>query len=54
LDISRDSEDAFHYDIWGIAKVRDGRKVYSKSAAIQAQWINGQWYFSSVADVIVD
>jgi hypothetical protein len=52
--ISLDERDPLHYDIWGVAKVKDGKRTYDKEAAIQAQWINEQWYFSGVADVIID
>ena len=54
LDLSLNDEDIVRYDIWGTAKVDDGEKIYEKNAAIEARWINGEWYFSGVADVILD
>lgn len=54
LALSLNDEDVVRYDIWGVAKVADGKKIYEREAAIEARWINGDWYFSSVADVIVD
>lgn len=55
VNISLDeSGDRTSYDIWGQAKVDDEGKVYWKDAAIQARFIDGEWYFSSVADVTID
>ena len=54
LDLSIADEGVVRYDIWGTAKVRDEGEVYEKDAAIEARWINGEWYFSGVASVIID
>ncbi|HVG33269.1 MAG TPA: hypothetical protein VM911_09320 [Pyrinomonadaceae bacterium] len=54
LALSLNDDDVVRYDIWGAAKVSDGKKIYEKEAAIEARWINGDWYFSGVADVIID
>ncbi len=54
LVLSLNDEDQGRYDIWGTARVDDGEKIYEKNAAIEARWINGEWYFSGVADVILD
>jgi len=54
IDLSLDDEGIVSYDIWGIAKVKSEGKVYEKDAAIEARWINGEWYFSGVADVIIN
>jgi hypothetical protein len=54
IDLSLDDEGIVRYDIWGTAKVKDEGKFYEKGAAIEARWINGEWYFSGVADVIID
>ena len=54
LALSLNDEDVVRYDIWGVAKVNDGKKIYEREAAIEARWINGDWYFGSVADVIID
>lgn len=54
LALALNDEDVVRYHIWGVAKVDDGEKIYVKQAAIEARWINGDWYFSGVADVIID
>lgn len=54
LNLSLNDEDIVRYDIWGTAKVDDGEKIFERDAAIEARWINGDWYFSGVADVILD
>ena len=54
LVLSLNDEDLMRYDIWGTAKVDDGEKIYERDAAIEARWINGDWYFSGVADVLID
>jgi hypothetical protein len=54
LNLSLNDEDIVRYDIWGTARVDDGEKVFKRDAAIEARWINGDWYFSGVADVILD
>ncbi len=54
IDLSLNDEGIVRYDIWGIAKVNDEGKIYQKNAAIEARWIKGEWYFSGVADVIID
>src|ERR1051325_1031980 len=54
IDISVNDEGLIRYDIWGTAKVNSEGEIYKKDAAIEARWINGEWYFSSVADVIID
>jgi len=54
LALTLNDGDVERYDIWGTAKVDDGKKIYEREAAIEARWINGDWYFSGVADVILD
>jgi hypothetical protein len=54
LDFSPDNENKSSYQIFGVAKVDDGEEVYVMNAAIIARWINGEWYFSSLASVIYD
>lgn len=54
IDLSVNEEGLVRYDIWGTAKVDSEGTIYKKDAAIEARWINGEWYFSSVADVIID
>jgi hypothetical protein len=54
MDLSIADEGIISYDIWGTAKVKGEGEVYEKRAAIEARWINGEWYFSGVADVIID
>ncbi len=54
LDFSPDNENKSSYQIFGVAKVDDGEEVYVTNAAIIARWINGEWYFSSLASVIYD
>ncbi|HEX8143896.1 MAG TPA: hypothetical protein VF553_14955 [Pyrinomonadaceae bacterium] len=54
IDLSVNEEGLIRYDIWGTAKVNSEGEIYKKDAAIEARWINGEWYFSSVADVIID
>ncbi len=54
LDLSLNDEGEVRYDIWGTAKVNSEGEIYEKDAAIEARWINGEWYFSGVADVIID
>jgi hypothetical protein len=54
LDLSVTDEGLIRYDIWGTAKVDDEGKIYEKDAAIEARWLYGDWYFSGVADVIID
>ncbi|MCA1588929.1 MAG: hypothetical protein LC734_00785 [Acidobacteria bacterium] len=53
-DLSLEDKGIVRYDIWGTAKVKSEGKVYVKDAAIEARWINGEWYFAGVADVILD
>jgi hypothetical protein len=54
IDLSADDQGILLYDIWGAATVNDKGKIYDKNAAIEARWINGEWYFSGVASVIID
>jgi hypothetical protein len=54
IDLSRNDEGIVSYDIWGKAKVNSEGEIYEKDAAIEARWMNGEWYFSGVADVIID
>ncbi|HKQ99148.1 MAG TPA: hypothetical protein VJT09_00665 [Pyrinomonadaceae bacterium] len=54
IDLSQSDERVIRYDIWGEAKVKSEGKVYWKDASIDALWISGEWYFGSVADVIID
>ncbi len=54
LVLTINDEDLVRYDIWGTAKVDDGEKIFERDAAIEARLINGEWYFSGVADVILD
>ena len=54
IDLSLNDEGEVRYDIWGTAKVNSEGEIYEKDAAIEARWINGEWYFSGVADVIID
>ena len=54
IDLSLPDEDIIRYDIWGTAKVDSEGEIYKKDAAIEARWMNGDWYFSNVADVIID
>jgi hypothetical protein len=54
INLSLNDEGIVRYDIWGTAKVNSEGKIYEKDAAIEARWINGEWYFSGVADVIID
>lgn len=54
LALSLNDEDVVRYNLWGVAKVYDGTKIYERDAAIEARWVNGDWYFSGVADVLID
>ena len=54
IDLSVNDEGLIRYDLWGTAKVNSEGEIYKKDAAIEARWINGEWYFSGVADVIID
>jgi hypothetical protein len=54
IDLSIEEEGQVRYDIWGTAKVKSEGETYEKDAAIEARWINEEWYFSSIADVIID
>jgi len=54
IDLSVNEEGIVRYDIWGTAKAKGEGKTYERDAAIEARWINGDWYFSGVADVIID
>jgi hypothetical protein len=42
------------YQIFGRAKVSDGKQAYESEAAIEARWVNGDWYFSSLGEVLDD
>jgi hypothetical protein len=53
-DLSIADQGVVRYHISGLAKVEDGEKVYEKDAAIEVRWINGDWYFSGLWDVIND
>jgi hypothetical protein len=54
IDLSLEEEGQVRYDIWGTAKVKSEGQTYEKDAAIEARRINEEWYFSGVADVIID
>jgi hypothetical protein len=49
-----DDDKAIRYSIWGKARFDDGGKSSERDAAIHAYWINGDWYFSGVDEVIID
>lgn len=55
INLSLNDEDkAIRYSIWGKAGVDDRGRISERDAAIYAYWLNGDWYFSGVADVKID
>jgi len=55
IDLSVESENLVRYHISGISKEMDHKgKVYERETAIEVRWINGDWYFSGLWDVIND
>ena len=55
IDLSVENENLVRYHISGISKEMDQRgKSYEREAAIEVRWMNGDWYFSGLWDVIND
>jgi hypothetical protein len=55
VDLSVENESVVRYHISGMSKEMDHRgRVYERQTAIEARWINGDWYLSGLWDVIID
>lgn len=55
IDLSNEEEGSARYHISGRSKeMNNTGQVYERDTAIEVRWINGDWYFSGLWDVIND